>query len=86
MTHPRWRRDGKELFYLSLDNKIVSVDIGGAADALRVGDARPLFATHSPAQAGYNYDVTPDGRRFLVITDMSPPPLPIVVTNWTAAK
>jgi Tol biopolymer transport system component/tRNA A-37 threonylcarbamoyl transferase component Bud32 len=85
-SHPRWRRDGKELFYLSLDNKIVSVEISGTGDALRVGDPHPLLTIHPPVQSGYNYDVTPDGRRFLAINDVSPTPLPIVVTNWKSAK
>ena len=58
----------------------------GTLDARRIGDAHPLFAIHPPAPAGYHYDVTPDGRRFLVITDISPSPLPIVVTNWKSAK
>jgi len=85
-THPRWRRDGKELFYLSLDNKVTAVDIRGAAEDVRVGDTHPLFTIHAPVQAGYNYDVTPDGQRFIVIADVGATPALTVVTNWKPAK
>jgi Tol biopolymer transport system component len=85
-SHPRWRRDGKELFYVSLDNKITAVDIENRLEAPRIGEARALFAVHVPAQAGYLYDVTPDGQRFLVNTDVGVIPPLTVVTNWKPAK
>ena len=85
-SHPRWRRDGKELFYLSLDNKMIAVDIGNGTDGLRIGDVRTLFAVHVPAQAGYAYDVTSDGQRFLVNTDVGTMPPLTVVTNWKSGK
>jgi hypothetical protein len=53
---------------------------------VRVGDARPLFAIHAPRQAGYNYDVTSNGQRFLVVNDVSVTPPAIIVTNWKSAK
>jgi len=81
-----WRGDGKELFYLSLDNKVTAVDIRGAAEDVRVGDTHPLFTIHAPVQAGYNYDVTPDGQRFIVIADVGATPALTVVTNWKPAK
>lgn len=85
-THPRWRRDGRELFYVSLDNKVTAVDIKGAAEDFRVGDARALFTIRPPAQPGYLYDVTPDGQRFLVIADVGAMPALTVVTNWKSPK
>ena len=85
-SHPRWRRDGKELFYLSLDNKMVALDIDLAADGLRIGDAHALFTVHPPTQPGYVYDVTADGQRFLVNTDVGAIPPLTVVTNWTTAR
>jgi len=85
-THPRWRRDGRELFYVSLESKLVSVDVSVTAAEVRVGDARPLFAIRAPRQAGYNYDATADGRRFIAINDVSVTPPPIVVTNWKSTK
>jgi len=85
-SHPRWRRDGKELFYLSIADKMMAVDITSAAEDVRVGAAHALFAIHPPAQPGYSYDVTADGQRFLVNTDVGAIPALTVVTNWKSAK
>ena len=85
-THPRWRRDGKELFYVSVDGKLVSVDVSATASEVRVGETRTLFTIHAPRQAGYNYDVARDGQRFLVINDVSVTPQAIIVTNWKSGK
>jgi Tol biopolymer transport system component len=81
--NPHWRGDGKELFYLSLDNRIMSVPLE-TAPAFHAGAPTPLFAVH-PA-FGSVYDVAPDGKRFLVNSlpaDPSSPPLSLLV-NWTA--
>jgi Tol biopolymer transport system component len=63
----RWRRDGKELFYVSQDRKVVSVEIrpGPTLDA---GVPRPLFQTRIRPQieSRNHYDVTSDGQRFIV--------------------
>jgi Tol biopolymer transport system component len=85
-THPRWRHDGRELFYVSLDSKLVSVDVSVTASEVRVGGSRPLFAIPAPRQFGYNFDVTANGQRFIVINDVSVTPLPVVVTNWKSQK
>jgi hypothetical protein len=50
-----------------------------------VGEIRTLFAVHPPTQPGFLYDVTPDGQRFLVITDVAPQPPLTVIANWRAA-
>ena len=44
---PRWRRDGKELFYLSLERKLMSVEIGAGA-TFQAGTPKPLFAAPFP--------------------------------------
>jgi hypothetical protein len=85
-SHPRWRGDRKELFYVSLDNKVMAVEIAGAPEELRIGTVQPLFAIHPPAQFGYSYDVTADGQRFLVNTDIGTMPPLTVVTNWKSGK
>jgi eukaryotic-like serine/threonine-protein kinase len=90
---PRWRRDGKEIFYISADGRLTAVDVKtspkfetGAPQALfdaqltGVGLARPYF----------RYDVAADGKRFLVNTVAAdragPAPTPItVIVNWPAA-
>jgi len=83
-THPRWRRDGRELFYLSSEGRMMAVDVSVVDAALRVSEARMLFAAHTPTKPGFLYDVTPDGQRFLVITDVAPQPPLTVITNWRA--
>ncbi len=88
-TQPRWRTDGRELFYVSNDRKVMSVDVQAGA-TLETGAPRALFQTRIlPAvEARNHYDVSPDGQRFLVnarrLEDAS---LPIhVVVGWTPEK
>lgn len=68
---PRWRRDGRELFYLALDGTLMAVPV--KADPTFVnGAAIPLFPTPLTVRSGgspaFRYDVTPDGQRFLLIS------------------
>ena len=87
-TFPRWRRDGKEIFYLAPDNKLMAAEVKGHAPALAVGTISALFEIH-PAilySNGYPYDVTSDGQRFLVnmaVEQKEPVPITLV-QNWTA--
>jgi len=65
---PQWRRDGKELFYLAGDGRLMAVEVrtGATFDA---GTPRALFATRLRAPGVtfvHTYDVSADGRRFLV--------------------
>jgi hypothetical protein len=85
-SHPRWRGDRKELFYVSLDNKLMAAEIEGVPEELRIGTVQPLFAIHPPSQFGYSYDVMADGQRFLVNTDVGTVPPLTVVTNWKSGK
>jgi hypothetical protein len=65
-TEPHWRRDGKELFFLSGD-AMMAVDIHLDGKSLNAGIPLPLFK-HSTAQVGRNrYVVSSDGQRFLMI-------------------
>ena len=79
---PRWRRDGKELYYIAPDGKMMAVPVRSTATTFEPGVPIPLFETHA---TGYSpYDVAPDGR-FLINTvrdnaDASPIN---VVLNWT---
>jgi Tol biopolymer transport system component len=85
-TQPRWRRDGRELFYAAPDGKIMSVEIGSGR-TFQAGAPKVLFETLSPWMAGFDfYDVAPDGQRFLMNLppSQSTPPLSLIV-NWTAA-
>jgi serine/threonine protein kinase len=75
---PRWRRDGKELFYLSADSDIVSVPVTWAPGP-RPGAATTLFRLDGEI---HDFDVDASGQRLLV--DVAPPdPAPIgVLLNW----
>ena len=76
---PRWRRDGKELFYVSADNTLMAATVNGQGSALEVAAVRPLFEIHPRLTfylafgVGSNYDVSPDGQRFLMIKDVAAP-------------
>jgi eukaryotic-like serine/threonine-protein kinase len=89
-SEPRWRRDGKELFYLAPDAKLMAVDVKGGT-TFEAGSARPLFQTHRREHVAstdmFSYDVAPDGQHFLVNTDVgdATPPSPTIVVNWPAA-
>ncbi len=87
----RWRHDGKELFYLALDGRLMAVPIRAAHDGgLEPGDPAPLFAARVgevvPLQSGYaqSYDISPDGQRFLMntITEAAGAPPIEVILNW----
>jgi Tol biopolymer transport system component/tRNA A-37 threonylcarbamoyl transferase component Bud32 len=80
---PRWRGDGKEIFYISLDNKMMAVPLE-TTPGFHAGAPLPLFAVHPGA--GTVYDVAADGKRFLVNSlpaDQGSPPLSLIV-NWTS--
>jgi eukaryotic-like serine/threonine-protein kinase len=86
-SQPRWRRDGRELFFLSPDIKMMSADLTLTAGDFHVGSVRQLFAV-SPLGGvpGYLYDVTADGQKFIIAQDFehtTTVPLTIVA-NWPA--
>jgi eukaryotic-like serine/threonine-protein kinase len=78
----RWRRDGKEIFYLA-GNTLMAAAVTAKGSRFEVGAVQRLFEV--PMVDGYwPYDVSHDGQRFLVNTlDGAVAPLTIVV-NWPA--
>lgn len=95
--YPRWRPDGRELFYVTLDNEVMAVPIQLTAQtrALTPGAPIPLFRSRmaiggNTGIGGYSsramYDVAPDSRFLMVVNtdDTAPPPITVVL-NWTAA-
>ena len=87
---PEWRRDGKELFYISADGKLTAVPVVTDQATFTAGTPRALFDVEVPeATAPYptDYAVTADGQRFLVNTVVDQPTRPAltVILNWTAA-
>jgi Tol biopolymer transport system component len=85
---PRWRRDGKELFFLSPDRHIMSARVRQAAE-MDFDPPVPLFQLPTSfrslaANIASGYEVSPDGQKFLVpIRKEASPPLQVVV-NWQA--
>jgi len=86
-TKPEWRRDGKELFYLAEDRKLMSLELTDGSGFDRSAP-RPLFQTRTPRVdfPGFHslYAVTPDGQRFLTVTEpegRSSPPITVVL-DW----
>jgi serine/threonine protein kinase len=87
-TEPRWRADGRELFYLSADRRlmVVSTTTGPAFEA---GKPEVLFETNvRDLIYPYlrRYEVMPDGQRFVVqeLTGHAGPSPLTVVANWPA--
>ena len=84
---PIWGRDGKELFYVN-QNKIMAAEVSTGA-VFKAAPAKLLFETNLGGVngAGYLYDVTGDGQRFLVKAaggEGAQEPITLVL-NWTAA-
>jgi Tol biopolymer transport system component/predicted Ser/Thr protein kinase len=91
-SQPRWRSDGKELFYLSTDRKLMAVDIKTDQPAFEAGIPSALFGTHVSNVEGSNpwsqYAATADGRHFLVnrlVAGAAPSPITVLV-NWRARE
>jgi len=80
----RWRADGRELFYISPDGRLMAVQVT-LTDRVETSAPKALFDTGLHPNLGLElYDVTPDGQRFLVIRPVERVSSPLaVVTNWT---
>ena len=85
---PRWRGDGKEIYYFSPDNKMMAADITIKDGSLDVSHVHPLFDVPAIVQLRMSdYDVTSDGKRFLInvpFEKQNQSPLTLVV-NWDLA-
>jgi len=84
-TWPRWRRDGKEIFYLSPDNKVMAAEVKANGSSFEIGAVRALFETRPYRSGGAAFDVSADGQRFIVDYAGEQPTAAItLVVNWTA--
>jgi eukaryotic-like serine/threonine-protein kinase len=84
-TEPRWRGDGKEIFYIAPNGMLMAVPVNGGT-TFSTGQPAPLFQIHGRAPISstdvFTYDVAKDGRRFLVNRYVKPdhvPPLTILL-------
>jgi Tol biopolymer transport system component len=83
---PRWRRDGKEIFYLSPANQMMAAEVEEKGNSMVVRAAQALFrCIPVPSQPwSAPYDVSPDGKKF-VINSFSDDNTPLILlVNWTA--
>mgnify|MGYP000001379439 CR=1 FL=1 len=85
----RWRRDGRELFYLALDGTLMAVPTTGTGQSIEFRAPVPLFKFFS-SQRGLpvqkpQYDVSTDGQRFIVsaVSRRNDPSIQVVL-NWPA--
>jgi eukaryotic-like serine/threonine-protein kinase len=88
---PRWRQDGKEIFYISLPaGTVMAAEVTSDKGTFSVGTVRELFKVAAVGSRS-TFDVTSDGQRFLVNTRVTEPqrsaPTPItVVVNWASER
>ena len=86
---PKWRQDGKELFYVSPEGKMMSVEVKTGA-SFENGSPVALFQTHRRRPISvldvFSYDVSSDGRRFLIATKVDEgPAAPLsIFLNWAS--
>src|SRR5262249_34834937 len=84
---PRWRGDGRELFYYSGDGWLMAAQVR-IGESLEMSAALPLFEFRAGIQRTRyaSYAVTADGQRFLIneVLDIEPNAQLAVLTNWTA--
>jgi serine/threonine protein kinase len=87
-THARWRGDGKEIFYLAPDSRMMSVGLTLRTATIDVGETTELFkTTFTLPSIRSPYAVSSDGQRFLLIAAAeNQPVMPMtVVVNWSSA-
>jgi hypothetical protein len=82
-THPFWSRQGDRIFYSPPGTGFVTVDVTTEPE-FRAGAPRKLFDVPYPQLPGRDFDVTPDGQRFVTVvgTEESDQQQINVVVNW----
>ncbi|MGH9773895.1 MAG: protein kinase domain-containing protein [Candidatus Acidiferrales bacterium] len=92
---PRWRHDGKELFYLAPNSQLMAAEVNWSGSTFDVAAVHPLFHLRlapgpplydlGPTAGQVGYDVSPDGQRILVNSPVEADTSPItVILNWPA--
>lgn len=87
-VEPRWRGDGKELFYITSYGQLMAVGVSDTGSMLDTTAPRKLFATRvsTGIPGSSHYAVSADGSRFLVLSpieDNRATPITVVL-NWTS--
>ena len=83
-SQPRWRRDGKEIFFLSADRKMMAAEVHSEGSDFLAEVPQPLFQTRARYTGERCYDVSADGQRFVInsmVLDQPVSPI-VLVVNW----
>ena len=80
-SQARWRRDGKEIFYLAPNRMLMAAQVETSPSGVVVKDYTPLFELQHPYGSYHAFDLTPDGQRFLVNTLVVDPKRPRVIAS-----
>jgi hypothetical protein len=84
-TQPAWRADGKEIFYVAADGQMMSVPVESGATILKLSLPKPLFQTRLEFDSLLRqYDVSADGKRFLLAQPLEASVPITVIVNWPA--
>ncbi len=80
---PRWRGDGRELYFVGQDLTIMATTVDGSGPGFRIGATTPLFNVPLARQIGYQYSVARDGQRFIANVESAASAYQIVVvSDW----
>jgi Tol biopolymer transport system component len=79
--YPRWRGDGKELFFLAADNRVMAAEVDAKGGSFQVGAVQPLFAAFAQDSA-MPFDVSSDGKRFLIVSVPEQSSAITLLINW----
>ncbi len=85
-ARPSWRKDGKELYFTSLDQQLMAVDLRQNGSSLQMGTPHALFKASTVVGSVGTYTASADGKKFVVNTVLpqsSSEPLTLI-TNWPA--
>jgi Tol biopolymer transport system component len=84
-VNPLWRRDGRELNYISPDNKLMAVPVATSGSSLQLGT--PVILLNTGRRGTYNVAIAPDGRFLMPWREEGEPIVPMkVVVNWAGEE
>ena len=85
---PRWSADGQTLYFLTLNGQLMAASVDGRSSQFVVKEVRPLFPLNLfiGPRISWGYDVTADGKRFLINSaGESETPRVVLISNWASA-
>ena len=90
-TQPRWSHNGRELFYLSARNEMMSVQVGSgevwsAGKPVKLFDAAGYYTSGNGSNPYFNYDVAKDGRFLMIKPKVDPAREETATTNLNVVQ